>query len=172
MCKCVCDIVCICMYVCVCLCLCLSVRACVCMYVSVCRYQEKVTLAIKYLFVDNITPVHSFRRQENSRISFVFFLLFQNTFKIDVVVSHLVKKVFKSEQKNQKRSCPLSFLTILFFFDLFCSFCRIWLTTCPQTRNKQDHASGKIARCPLSFLLLDPPPPPSCVDNILLASRN
>ena len=25
--------------------------------------------------------------------------------------------------------------------------------------NKKDQAAGKIARCPLSFLLLDPPPP-------------
>ena len=49
------------------------------------------------------------------------------------------------------------------FFVLFCCFCRIWSTKCPQTENKKEqknHAAGKIARCPLSFLLLDPPPPP------------
>ena len=27
------------------------------------------------------------------------------------------------------------------------------------SNNKKDHAAGKIARCPLPFLLLDPPPP-------------
>ena len=51
---------------------------------------------------------------------------------------------------------------IFVFFDLFCSFCRISLTKCPQTENRKeqkDHAAGKIAKCPLPFLLLDPPSP-------------
>ena len=47
-----------------------------------------------------------------------------------------------------------------FFFFFFFFFCRISLKKCPQTENKNDHAAGKIARCPLSFLLLYPPPPP------------
>ena len=71
------------------------------------------------------------------------FVLLQNTFNIDVFVLKLVK--------------------IVIFYLLFCCFCRIWSTKCPQTENKKEqknHAAGKIARCPLSFLLLDPPPPP------------
>ena len=51
---------------------------------------------------------------------------------------------------------------IFVFLDLFCSFCRILLTKFPQTENRKeqkDHAAGKIAKCPLSFLLLDPPSP-------------
>ena len=48
--------------------------------------------------------------------------------------------------------------SLFFFFFFFFFFCRISLKKCPQTENKNDHAAGKIARCPLSFLLLYPPP--------------
>ena len=81
-----------------------------------------------------------------------FFVLFQNTFKIDVFVPNLVKNVSSKKNKKDHNFC------------LFCSFCRISLTKFPQTENKkeqQDHAAGKIAKCSLSFLLSDPPPPPS-----------
>ena len=32
-------------------------------------------------------------------------------------------------------------------------------------KNKKDHAAGKIAKCPLSFLLLDPPPTDKLIGN-------
>ena len=49
-------------------------------------------------------------RREKPKVSFVFFVLFQNTFEIDVFVLNLVKNV--STKK----------ITIFVFFDLFCSF--------------------------------------------------
>ena len=52
-------------------------------------------------------------RREKPRMSFVFFVLFQNTFKIDVFVPNLVKMC---PQKRTKK------IMIFVFFDLFCSF--------------------------------------------------
>ena len=95
-------------------------------------------------------------RREKPKMSFVFFVLFQNTFKIDVFVPNLVEDV--SSKKN-KKDYDFRIFDLLCSFLFFCCFCRIWLTKCPQTENKKDHAAEKIARCPLSFLLLDPPPP-------------
>ena len=92
------------------------------------------------------------KTQDVLRLFCSFFVLFQNTFKINVFVPNLVKMCL---QKRTKK------IMIFISFDLFCSFCRISLTKCPQTENKKDHAAGKIARFPLSFLLLDPPPPPN-----------
>ena len=46
-------------------------------------------------------------------MSFVFFVLFQNTFKIDVFVTNLVKNV--SSKKNKK-------IMIFVYFDFSCSF--------------------------------------------------
>ena len=89
-------------------------------------------------------------------MSFVFFVLFCSFSK------HVQNRRFCA-QFGQK--CVLKKRTkkimIFVFFDLFCTF----LSFLPDfvnkmsSENKKDHAAGKIARCPLSFLFLDPPPP-------------
>ena len=69
-----------------------------------------------------------------------FFVLFQN---------RRFCAEFGQKMYLQKRSCPLSFLIFFVVFDGF-----------GQAENKKekknDNAAGKIKRCPLSFLLLDP----------------
>ena len=50
------------------------------------------------------------------KMSFVFFVLFQNTFKIDVFVANLVKNV---SSKKKKKKIMIFFL---FFFGLFAGF--------------------------------------------------
>ena len=67
-----------------------------------------------------------------------------------------------SKMCPQKRTKKIMIFVFLIFFVLFCCLCRILLRKCPQTENKKDHAAGKIARCPLSFLVFccwTPPPP-------------
>ena len=88
-------------------------------------------------------------------MSFVFFVLFQNTFKINVFVPNLVKNV--SSKK----------IMIFIFFDFLCSFLFFFVVFAGfglqnvlkqrTKKNKKDHAAGKIARCPL-FFFVGPPP--------------
>ena len=71
-----------------------------------------------------------------------------------------------SKMCPQKRTKKIM---IFVFFDLLCSFLFFFVVFSGfglqnvlkqrTKKDKKDHAAGKIARCPLSFLLLDPPPP-------------
>ena len=97
-------------------------------------------------------------------VLFLFFFLFffQNTSKTDVFVSNLVKNV--SSKKRTKNHVLCLFVSFLFFFVVFCCFCWIWLTNCPQTENKIEHKrSCRRENLKISFVFFveTPPPPPS-----------
>ena len=83
-------------------------------------------------------------------MSFVFFVLFQNTFKIDVFVPDLVKNMsFKVNKKDRKK------ITSFVFFDLFRSFSSFF----PDLVNKMSSTMppGKSQ----GFLFVVGPPPPN-----------
>ena len=52
----------------------------------------------------------------------------------------------------------------MFFFVLFCCFCRIWLTKCPQTENKKEQKRScrrENRKMSFVFFVVGPPPPPN-----------
>ena len=64
---------------------------------------------------------HAAGKNPRCPLSFLFFfVLFQNTFKIDVFVPNLVKNV--SSKKNKKDHYSGLFLFFLFFFVVFAGF--------------------------------------------------
>ena len=59
----------------------------------------------------------------------------------------------------------------MFFFVLFCCFCRIWLTKCPQTENKKEPKRScrrENRKMSFDFFVVGPPPPPHHVLYICL----
>ena len=106
-------------------------------------------------------------------MSFVFFVLFQNTFKIDVFEPNLVKNV--SSKKNKKDHDFCLFWSFLIFFVLFCCFCRIWLTKCPQTENKKEQKRScrrENRKMSFVFFVVGPPPPPISATQCFTFNRN
>ena len=81
----------------------------------------------------------------------IFFVVFAG-FGWQNVLKQRTKKI----KKEQKRSWPLSLLIFLFFFVVFAGFGWHYVLKYRTKKIKKDHAVGKIARCPFSFLLLDP----------------
>ena len=91
-----------------------------------------IALSLSVMGGSNNKKDHAAGKKPRCPLSFLFFfVLFQNTFKIDVFVPNSVKNV--SSKKNKKDH---DFLSFLIFFVLFCCFCRIFLRKCPQTENK------------------------------------
>ena len=85
--------------------------------------------------------------RENPKMSFAFlffFVLFQSTFKMNVLVPNLVKSVF---QKRTEK------IMVFAFFDLFCSvnfFVALVnkMYSNREQKKQKDHATGKIAWFP------------------------
>ena len=54
----------------------------------------------------------------------------------------------------------------MFFFVLFCCFCRIWLIKCPQTENKKEQKRScrrENRKMSFVFFVVGPPPPQVCL---------
>ena len=91
-------------------------------------------------------------------MSFVFFFSFSKHVQNRRFCAEFGQKCVLKNEKDHD-FCP--FRSFLFFFLFFLLFLPDLVKKCPQKKNRKNkkyYAAGKITRCPLSFLLLDPPP--------------
>ena len=104
---------------------------------------------------------HAAGKNPRCPLSFLFFfVLFQNTFKIDFFCRIWSKMC---PQKRTKKIMIFVFFDLLCsFLFFFCCFFRIWLTKCPQTENKKEQKRScrrENRKMSFVFFVVGPPPP-------------
>ena len=112
---------------------------------------------------------HAAGKNPRCPLSFLlFFVLFQNTFKIDVFVPNLVKNVSSKKNKKDHDFC---------LFDLFCSFLLFMpdfvkkMSSNREQKRSCRRENRKMSFVFFSFLLLDPPPPPTINSHLSIDSN-